>query len=309
MTVKLVKWYFNLKSWTPVKSQWIQLMSYVPIDERENINKFVHRVDSEAALIGRALILKFLSHVLDVPSDKLKLTRTHKGRPILQKEYKEEIKCPVILDFNISHSGDYCILGGVWGDTEKVDIAIGVDVTKIVRKESHDLKRFLHLMSKREFLPNEWKMVEESSSDKLKCVNFTRLWCLKESLIKANGLGLSFGLARIEFYCKEPFKVGNLPIDRIQIDTQVKLDGLFVENWLFLESALDSGHLAAIALAKNQHHAISRDTPLVEISDAELKKPFSEVSMDDLLSTLIPRHDPIEDDWIDYLEKELRKQS
>lgn len=246
-----IKWYFNIAKWKPTRHEWLRLISSVADEEIQRINKFVYQDDTKAALVGRALIRKFVSHVIRRPTSELKLTRTTHGRPIISSEYKNQLghSWPKVFDFNISHSGDFCVLVGVWSYEESPEITVGVDVSKIVSKETkHDLDRFLSLMSKK-FIPSEWEIVDKVSDDKQKCINFTRLWCLKESFIKSIGLGLKFALNRISF---EPAQICRFYLNpntlqtKMLDNTKVWLDGRLADDWLFHETALDDHHLVAV---------------------------------------------------------------
>lgn len=304
MSIKLVKWYVNTSKWKPNKDQWLKLMSAILPEERERIDRFVYTEDSKTALVGRALIRRYLSKVLNVPSSELELERNSKGRPQLCEKYKKSIDVPKIFDFNISHSGDYCILCGLYGNTDRFKtITIGADLTQVVEKNSHELDRFLYLMSKREFLPAEWAIVEKAGSDKLKCINFTRLWCLKESYIKSIGLGLSFKLDRICFDCKPAYREESFPINKISCDTIVKLDGTVARDWKFIETALDEKHLVSIAL-----NFIESNGPGTPIGDVlrffeNAQSLFKEITINDLVGDLVAGDLREQEHWIKFTNK------
>ena len=46
----------------------------------------------------------------------------------------------------------------------------------------------------------EWENITRNNSDHQQLVEFYCLWCLKESFIKAVGIGLGFLLNRMEFH-------------------------------------------------------------------------------------------------------------
>lgn len=85
------------------------------------------------------------------------------------------------LQFNLSHSGDLvlCLCG-----TEKV----GCDIqTKCEYKEK---------VAKRFFTENEYNLLCKSEEKEL---DFTRIWTMKESILKYNGDGISGGLDSYDF--------------------------------------------------------------------------------------------------------------
>lgn len=292
MSLKIVKWYFDCHNWRPTKEQWIKSMSCVEKVERDRINRYVYKEDCKTALIGQIMILKYVSANLDIESNRLKLKRTNHGRPQLCKHFSKTIRIPNVFDFNISHSGNYCILGGIAGFIEDCSMTIGVDITKIVSKRNEELDRFLYLMSKREFLPEEWSLITNSKSDAEKCINFTRLWCLKESFIKSNGFGLSFGLNRINFCCKD---FTTLPIRNIVDSTMVKLDGCNVENWKFLETAIDEDHLSALGLNLLSKKPQKFDAVCHNIEG--LQDSFQKITIDKLIDELIQCDDADSTQW------------
>ena len=95
------------------------------------------------------------------------LLYTEHGRPYLEAG----------VDFNISHSGEY-ILCAVAGGTR-----VGIDIEEI---KPVDFTDFTDLMSH-----NQWRQIRESD-DPLK--SFFTFWAIKESIIKADGRGLSIPL-------------------------------------------------------------------------------------------------------------------
>ena len=82
------------------------------------------------------------------------------------KPYVKDNKC-----FNVSHSGDYCIIA-------TADKPIGIDIEKM---NSDNIALAESIYAKEEL---EWMMVDELS-------RFHKLWTLKESLMKATGKGLA----------------------------------------------------------------------------------------------------------------------
>lgn len=290
---KHVKWYVNVKKWIPTREEWVKLAACIPKDELDRVNKFVFQEDSKSSLVGQVLIRTFLSEVLEKPSNELKLTRSVHGRPEICKEYKNlwSDDWPNGLDFNVSHSGDFCVLVGYFSRAEQSEMSVGVDVTKIVRKDSREeLERFLSLMSRREFSHSEWSTVEQAKTDRDKCINFTRLWCLKESYIKSIGLGLAFKLRRIEFIPKH-----TIPEGALIGDTKVLLDGSLAEDWRFLETAIDADHLVSIGYRSSNLNA----TPL-DLS------PFEEVKIERMLTRLAPLTSWDNSNWIKFTQRSTK---
>ena len=82
------------------------------------------------------------------------------------------------------------------------------------------------------------------------------LQCLKESYVKAIGVGIGFSLQRIEFHI-----YSDLDRKRYTTDTRVHIDGSVQENWRFEETMLDDTHCVATALnievsARHSHSSV-----------------------------------------------------
>lgn len=297
-----VRWCFNVGKWNPSREDWLKLAASISEEELTRINKFHYQDDSKSAIIGRALIRKFVSLALEVPSNEVDLDRTNLGRPKISQGYLDKLgnEAPRCIDFNVSHSGDYCVLAGLWSNSAcDSQLKVGVDVTKIVKKQSRqELDRFLELMSKREFLPQEWETVTSVSDDRQKCINFTRLWCLKECFIKSIGLGLTFKLDRICFQPSEQFRYNLNPgqiRSNLLLDTKVLIDGQPTSHWIFMETALDSEHLVAIGYHDDQHE--------LQPSLLATEEPFAELDIRSLIESVTTIRKNSEPEWAIFSSK------
>ena len=233
LPIKSVKWAFDFVSWQPTESQILQAFSYIQLEEKERIAKFMFKRDAKASLIGRLLIRKFISENSHLKYNEIVLKRDKNGKPfILNQEYKNKLK------FNVSHHGRLVVLLGCTCDFE-----VGVDVMTTKHHEGKNLERFFRLMS-RNFSENEWKVIMNTdSSEDVRILLFNRYWALKESYLKAVGSGLSVDLATVEFRLKSKFLEINKPV----IDTELYVNGLKQMDWFFEETLLDTDHLVAVA--------------------------------------------------------------
>lgn len=107
--------------------------------------------------------------------------RGRHGRPSLQLD-----GAPTALDCNWSHSGDGLLVAV--GDGMRV----GVDL-EWIRPRPRALA-----LAERFFAPQELQWLRAQPAAELE-VQFLRLWCAKEAVLKAHGQGLSFGLHRLVF--------------------------------------------------------------------------------------------------------------
>ncbi|XP_023776074.1 L-aminoadipate-semialdehyde dehydrogenase-phosphopantetheinyl transferase isoform X3 [Cyanistes caeruleus] len=109
---------------------------------------------------------------------------------------------------------------------------------------------------KRQFTETEWDVIKSTSNEWMQLDMFYRHWALKESFLKAIGVGIGFNLQRIEFTVS-PLQ---LEIGKVYKETKMFLDGEKEEEWTFevknmfslVETRLDDHHHVAVALGKQE---------------------------------------------------------
>ena len=151
-------------------------------DERSRAERFLQAADRERFVIGRALARIMLSGVADVkPADWPIVIDAH-GRPELGRRPEGAPD----LRFNLSHTPGLIACGITIGRE------IGVDVEHIGRPLSHDNipERFF---SRREVADLRALPLADQR------LAFFEYWTLKESYIKARGLGLALPLGQFSF--------------------------------------------------------------------------------------------------------------
>ncbi|XP_044753855.1 L-aminoadipate-semialdehyde dehydrogenase-phosphopantetheinyl transferase [Coccinella septempunctata] len=226
-----VRWAFNTRKWFPTLEELVKCITYIQLEEKNRIGRFFFREDFESSLIGRLMMRKYVSEVTNLPYNEIFFKRDERGKPILEDPMFQHIK------FNVSHQGDYVVLAG---STELE--ALGVDVMKMEYKGGKELSEFFRIMN-RQFTSNEWQTINQGT-DEYKIKMFARHWCLKESYVKATGVGLNLNLLRMNFEIKQKTLCRN----EIVNDTVLYVDGEKV-NWEFHEMLLDDNHCAAVAMA------------------------------------------------------------
>jgi len=146
----------------------------MPESIRNKINRYVRWQDRQAGLFGKLLLLKGLAEYGGYSPDCLNsLSYNDFGRPFIDSD----------IDFNISHSGDYVVCAVA--DREKV----GIDIEKIRPIVLSDFKNYMTY--------REWEDI--AASDR-QYEMFYEHWTMKESVIKAEGRGLSIPLTDIRLY-------------------------------------------------------------------------------------------------------------
>lgn len=153
------------------EAYWDTFLSFVSAERRAQAARFVHQADAYRSVLGEVLTCVTLSRLTGLRKEEFSFTRNPYGKPCLAP-YPE-------VQFNVSHSGDWVAL--IAGGKDE----LGVDVEKIVPIDMQIAERF--------FSPEENKYLAAKPADQ-QLHTFYRLWTLKESYIKAVGMGLSMPL-------------------------------------------------------------------------------------------------------------------
>lgn len=232
--MRQVRWAFNFGMWEPVEGEWCKALQSVQKEEKERIQKFRYQADAKASLAGRIMLRKFLSSVSQLKAKDLILTRTERGKPVLEAGSGAGSQCG--WDYNVSHSGSWTVLAA------SSQGAVGVDVMKTRDRRIERLEEFFRLM-RRQFTASEWTNILGSGTDSQQLFSFHRHWALKESYVKAEGTGLGIDLQTLEFDTK-----GTPTEGTVICDTTIKINGAKDDRWKFEEMLLDEEHVVSVAL-------------------------------------------------------------
>ncbi|KAL0134688.1 hypothetical protein PUN28_001461 [Cardiocondyla obscurior] len=236
-----IRWAFNWKEWNPSEQEFEYATSCVQSEEKERLKRFVFRKDVRASLVGKLLMRKFVNEYAGLPYDKITFVRDEHNRPVLKDN------CTV--SFNVSHQGSYTVFAG-----EIENVKLGVDVMTLEYNENKNISDFFRLMNKH-FSTAEWDEIRSGKSEVEQMSMFYRHWALKESYVKALGVGVFVDLRSIDFRTSSKLSEHSITTDTILCINGIKQD------WLFEESLLDSRHCVAVALEKNDTSMRLRHTP------------------------------------------------
>ena len=153
------------------ETRFEMLLQPLPADIRQKIRRYRRWQDAHACLLGKLLLIEGMQRFgLDSANLIHQLQYTDFGRPYL----------PALIDFNISHSGEYvlCALSN--------HCRVGVDIEKV---QPINLSDFRGQMT-----DAEWATVIGDTSP-LRA--FYYYWTRKEAAIKAHGHGLSLPLKEV----------------------------------------------------------------------------------------------------------------
>ena len=162
-------------------SLWPRYDALLSADERAVQARFRFAKDQRRYLVTRALVRTVLSRYAAVRPEDWVFSAGARGRP--------EIAAPgaaPALEFNISHSADLVLLGVTSGRT------LGIDTESVTAREADidGLNRY--------FAPQESAALLALAPGERRR-RFFELWTLKESYIKARGLGLAIALDAFRF--------------------------------------------------------------------------------------------------------------
>jgi 4'-phosphopantetheinyl transferase len=191
--------------------------------ERIRYKRYRFEKDRRLHLVARALVRTTLSRYADVEPMQWRFAANPYGRPEIEKG----ADIPP-LRFNLAHTDGFVICGVA------LERDVGVDV------ENHERVAKTAGISKRFFSPLEYDDLSRLPREQRR-ERFFHYWTLKESFIKAHGLGLSLPLGRFSFHLS-----GRLPL-RVSFDPRLEDDP---DQWQFWLMQPTSRHSMAVSLKK-----------------------------------------------------------
>lgn len=167
----------------PLQHQHAELLnSYKNLltpDELARQQRYRFEKDQHDALITRAFVRDVLSHYADVAPQDWRFSKGEKDKP-------EIVDPPLPLRFNISHTHNFIACAVT------LEHDIGLDVEHIERNND------ILAIADRYFSPSEVKELFSLPEEQQRS-RFFDYWTLKESYIKACGLGLAIPLDHFSF--------------------------------------------------------------------------------------------------------------
>jgi 4'-phosphopantetheinyl transferase len=369
---KILKYCFNTTIWQPQRLEWLNLISALPSDERERISRYMFKSDLKQTLIGQILIRYCLKNLINIEWNHLNIDRTSKGRPYLKlKETLNSAKLTNIdsqVDFNVSHAGDFCIIAaGIYSlpptnvsnsskknsnsDDSTTDefFKIGTDVMRIDvtqmrvnNPNDDDETLFQKELQKHERVINskfsslEKGYIYNRPNPVERLTAFYRLWCIKESYVKALGEGVAFDLRRVECVINSELFIDlNSRKYLIANDSQLFIDSKPVKNCKFYEqyymnsfATNEKSHLHIMTVCviektpekekvkdkKNSAQNFANSTLLTTTGEIKTEMDeFVQINLSELMSSLLPLEkvdfeDPFkcekyEENWIKFTQK------
>ena len=281
-------------------SNFQHLLSLLQPEEQVRVKKFRHKIDKYRSLTGRILLRSMANCALNVPWNDLQFKRTEENKPYLFYPKRNG------FNLNVSHHGKW--VAGACDDR----VLVGIDVMRYERPRGcKSIPDFFNTM-RQYFTLYEWNDIEHTtatttaattnvatttsttnnnnstSNDKTtsqettettntlelsQLRQFYKHWALKESYIKAVGIGLGFELSRAEFRF--------LNEDRDAMLAVMYIDGILQKEWTFTLYEPDVEHCVVVALGPLKEatpHFLDVLTPLPE-QDGEIEAIATTLSL------------------------------
>jgi 4'-phosphopantetheinyl transferase len=148
-------------------------------DEQEKAGRFYREADRHASIVSRGALRVLLAGYGGMKAEKIRFRYSQNGKPYVPDSG---------ITFNVSHSGEWIVLG--IGRNRR----IGVDI-EAVRRETDVLA-----IATRYFLPEEVALISDAEDS---CAVFFRLWARKEAYVKACGSALFRELSAFQVSLEE----------------------------------------------------------------------------------------------------------
>jgi 4'-phosphopantetheinyl transferase len=157
-----------------------RLVDTLSTDERERAGRFYFDRERDRYLVGRAALRNILGRYTGRPAAEVRFTYNGFGKPHLVAEGPGPA-----MAFNLSHAAGLALVGVAQG------CAVGIDV------EGRDRAVDIAALAERFFTPGEARTILATDGDTCRQA-FFNAWTRKEALLKAKGIGVTYGLSTFE---------------------------------------------------------------------------------------------------------------
>ena len=222
---EILIWYIEPESIQDT-AQLGRFFGWLSPEERAQHGRFRFDQHKHTYLVSHALVRSALSLMTQVDPAKFSFKTNAYGKPFIATPTQHEA-----LHFNLSHTdGLAAVAISRHGE-------LGVDV------ENKDRQILTQSMVEQFFAPEECLAVEQASEHE-RSTKMLEFWTLKESYIKAVGMGLSIGLDSFAFKLATATQSAYL----LRLDAQPEA----IDAWRFWQGQPTETHLMALAF-KYEH--------------------------------------------------------
>eukprot|EP00742_Colponemidia_sp_Colp-10_P009926 GILJ01010864.1.p1 GENE.GILJ01010864.1~~GILJ01010864.1.p1 ORF type:complete len:326 (+),score=46.48 GILJ01010864.1:34-978(+) len=251
------RWYMNSQQWAPSEEEWQDALKLLTAEEKAKVLRFLRMEDRKRAFCSRLMQRLLICQVFGLKWTDIVFKRTKEDKPFweMPTHIRDRFNWP-LFNFNVTHHGDHVALAS------EVDSLVGIDIMSIDTQPrgSKNIEEFFSIFTDN-FTENEWAVINSSSDVTERYRQFYIHWALKESYIKAVGIGLGFELQRSEFSFVTDANSRPVETSNGLLRAQVKIDGRLKDNWSFFVHCIDLMHVTAVAFGDpREAHGSFRDT-------------------------------------------------
>ena len=157
-----------------IKAHFADLLAMLYPERRERVKAFRREDPAYVSMTAGLLLQELVQSRLGITPSELVLEKNECGKP--------SVKGHPDFYFNLSHAGEYIVLG-------HGDATLGIDIERIREKNEK--------VAKRCFTEQEYAYVLDGDEDAQRS-RFYRLWTMKEAYLKLTGQGISVPLNSFE---------------------------------------------------------------------------------------------------------------
>jgi len=199
-------------------------------EERERTERYRFAKDRDTSVITRALVRCLLSQYTSVEPTRWRFRTNQHGRPEIAKPDLANT-----LRFNVSHTTGMITVF----ISENRDVGVDVECLPYIGPYMEVAARFFSPTEEKALRSVPWS--EQASK-------FIKYWVLKESYIKARGLGMSLSLRDFSFRITEKSQ------ERIEIQFSPPYDD--PKRWQFNLVAFGDTHIVATAVERRNNQRV-----------------------------------------------------
>ena len=240
-------WYCTIEDVPCTQSaEWALFLSFVSDEERTKIIRFLRDDDRKRALVSILLQKALIRYHLSANNDSgFCIRRTPENKPYMLLFPSAQ---PLgSWNYNLSHHGLFV------GIASHAQSLVGADLVDILTRSPSIYSARAYIgMFESNLAPKELAFILSQRNEESVYIAFFIIWSLKESFIKAIGLGLGFELQNICFTVTMDAGHGAEGLSAAQSTLRGTATAVILNaarrDWSFQFFSLDSRHIMAIAL-------------------------------------------------------------
>ncbi|RYG92483.1 4'-phosphopantetheinyl transferase superfamily protein [archaeon] len=205
-----------------------EILHYFTKDEQKYVRKYVFPDDQRRSLLGKLLQYALISSTFQCSSRDFYIKRTKENKPYPLLKYVSAMLSKPYWNYNLSHHGNFV---GIVADENHL---VGLDIVDVTTRTIGvaNATSYVDIFTS-QLTQCEKRVILSEKTEDSKYEQFFLYWCLKESFIKAIGLGLGFDLLRVEFTVYREVCKARMSGEDVWMEgyAKAKIDGVEREDW------------------------------------------------------------------------------